>query len=156
MLHLRVICPPDRTDEVCGVLDRAVGVAHVVVLRGAAIRPPGDVIEADLARECVDAVLAELTNRSLDRDGAITLEGLDTVLSDAATRAEEAAPGEGADAVVWEELISRTGEDSRLSWSFQAFLSIACGVSSRPTRVAPPHQSMQPCRCSKRIGFVIE
>ena len=38
MLHLRVICPPDRTEEVCGVLDRAVGVAHVVVLRGTA--PP--------------------------------------------------------------------------------------------------------------------
>ena len=40
------------------------------------------------------------------------------MLSDAATRAEEAAPGEGADAVVWEELISHTGEDSRLSGSF--------------------------------------
>ena len=37
MLHLRVICPPDLTDEVCSVLERAVGVAHVVVLRGAAI-----------------------------------------------------------------------------------------------------------------------
>ena len=95
MLHLRVICTPDRTDEVCGVLDRAVGVAHVVVLPGTAVRPSGDLIEADLARECVDAVLAELTVRSLDHDGAITLESLDTVLSDAATRAEEDAPGEG-------------------------------------------------------------
>ena len=103
------------------MLDRAVAVAHVVVLRGAAVRPPGDVIEADLARECVDAVLAELTDRSLDRDGAITLESLDTVLSDAATRAEEAAPGDGADAVVWEELISRAGEDSRLSGSSRSF-----------------------------------
>jgi hypothetical protein len=95
VLHLRVICPVDRTDEVCAVLDRAVGVAHVAVLRAAAVRPPGDLIEADLARECVDAVLAELTGRSLDRDGAITLKSLDTVLSDAATRAEEDAPGEG-------------------------------------------------------------
>ena len=126
MLHLRVICTPDRTDEVCGVLDRAVGVAHVVVLPGTAVRPSGDLIEADLARECVDAVLAELTVRSLDHDGAITLESLDTVLSDAATRAEEAAPGDGVDAVVWEELIARTGEDSRLSVSFQVFLTIAC------------------------------
>jgi uncharacterized hydrophobic protein (TIGR00271 family) len=98
----------------------------MAVFRGVAVRPPGDVIEADLARECVDAVLAELTDLSLDRDGAITLESLDTVLSDAATRAEEDAPGEGADAVVWEELIARTGEDSRLSVSFQVFLTIAC------------------------------
>jgi uncharacterized hydrophobic protein (TIGR00271 family) len=126
VLHLRVISPPDRTERVEAVLDRAVGVAHVVVVRGAAVRPAGDVVEADLARECVDAVLAELTDLSLDHDGAITLESLDTVLSDAADRAEEAAPGEGVDAVVWDELISRTGDESKLSVSFQVFLTIAC------------------------------
>jgi len=103
-----------------------VGVAHLVVLPGTAVRPPGDVIEADLARECVDEVLAGLTALSLDHDGAITLQSLDTVLSDAAETAEEAAPGEGADAVVWDELIARTGEDSRLTVSFQIFLTIAC------------------------------
>ena len=32
----------------------------------------------------------------------------------------------------------------------------ACGVSARPLRFFPPHQSMQPCKCSKRIGLVIE
>ena len=54
MLHLRLICPPDRTATVCGLLDRSSGVAHVVVFPGAAVRPAGDVIEADLARESVD------------------------------------------------------------------------------------------------------
>ena len=47
-------------------------------------------------------------------------------LSDAADAAEEAAPGDPADAVIWDELVARTGEDSRLSVSFQAFLTIAC------------------------------
>jgi uncharacterized hydrophobic protein (TIGR00271 family) len=126
VLHLRVISPLDRTEQVTAVLDRAAGVAHLVVVRGAAVRPAGDVIEADLARECVDGVLAELTDLSLDHDGAITLESLDTVLSDAADRAEEAAPGEGIDAVVWDELIARTGDESKLSVSFQVFLTIAC------------------------------
>jgi hypothetical protein len=56
-----------------------------------------------------------LTTLSLDHDGAITLESLDTVLSDAADAAEEAAPGQGADAAVWEELVARTGDDSRSS-----------------------------------------
>jgi uncharacterized hydrophobic protein (TIGR00271 family) len=126
VLHLRVICPPDRTEQVEAALDRAVGVAHVVLVRGAAVRPAGDVIEADLARECVDAVLSDLTDLSVDHDGAITLETLDTVLSDAADRAEEAAPGEGVDAVVWDELITLTGDESRLSVTFQAFLTIAC------------------------------
>ena len=126
MLYLRLICPSERTGEVRTLLDRSVGVAHLVVLPGAAVRPAGDVVEAVLARECVDGVLTALTALSLARDGAIMLEDLDTVLSDAADVAEEAAPGEGVDAVVWDELIARTGEDSLLSVSFQIFLTIAC------------------------------
>ncbi|MBY8850454.1 DUF389 domain-containing protein, partial [Saccharothrix sp. MB29] len=43
-----------------------------------------------------------------------------------ADRAEESVPGDGADAVVWEELLSRTGEESKLNATFQAFLTIAC------------------------------
>ncbi len=126
MLHLRLICPSERTDEVGELLDRSVGVAHIVVIRGAAVRPPGDVVEADIARECADEVLAGLTALSLDHDGAITLESLDTVLSDAADAAEEAAPGQGADALVWDELVARTGDDSRLTVGYQIFLTIAC------------------------------
>ena len=83
-------------------------------------------VEADIARECADELLAGLTALSLDHDGAITLESLDTVLSDAADAAEEAAPGQGADAVVWDELVARTGDDSRLTVGYQIFLTIAC------------------------------
>jgi uncharacterized hydrophobic protein (TIGR00271 family) len=126
VLHLRLICPPDRTGQVMDLLDRSVGVAHVALFPEAAVRPPGDVIEADLARECVDAMLTELASLGLAHHGAVTVESLDTVLSDAADEAERAAPGEGVDAVVWDELISRTGEDSRLSISYQIFLTIAC------------------------------
>jgi uncharacterized hydrophobic protein (TIGR00271 family) len=126
VLHLRLICPSDRIGKVMDLLDRSVGVAHVAVFPGAAVRPPGDVIEADLARECVDAMLTELESLGLAHYGAVTVESLDTVLSDAADEAERAAPGEGVDAVVWDELISRTGEDSRLSISYQIFLTIAC------------------------------
>jgi uncharacterized hydrophobic protein (TIGR00271 family) len=126
VLHLRVVSPPDRTAEVRALLDADPGVAHLIVLPGAAVRPAGDVVEADIARECADALLGRLRELGLDHDGAVTLEVLDTVLSDAADRAEAAAPGEGSDAVVWDELIARTGEESRLSFSFQAFLTIAC------------------------------
>jgi hypothetical protein len=126
VLHLRLICPVERTDEVGELLERSVGVAHLAVFRGAAVRPAGDVVEADLARECADEVLAALTALSVDRDGAITLESLDTVLSDAADAAEEAAPGQGTDAVVWDELVARTGEDSQLTVGYQIFLTISC------------------------------
>ncbi|ROP36870.1 DUF389 domain-containing protein [Saccharothrix texasensis] len=126
MLHLRVICPAERTDAVLDLLKRDTGVTHVVLLRGAAVDPAGDVVEADLAREATDEVVASLCELGVDRDGGVTLEQVDTALSDAADRAEAAAPGDGADAVVWEELLARTGEESRLNVTFLAFLTIAC------------------------------
>jgi len=66
----------------------------------------------------------------IDRVGGITLESIDTVLSESATAAEEAVPGDPADAVIWEELVARTGEDSRLTVSFLAFLTIACVLAA--------------------------
>ncbi|MFI9009416.1 DUF389 domain-containing protein [Actinosynnema sp. NPDC053489] len=126
MLHLRAICPAGRADGVLAALREHAGVTHVVVLRGAAVEPAGDVVEADVAREAADAVVASLCELGVDRDGGITLAQVDTALSDAADRAEEAAPGDGADAVVWEELLARTGEESRLNATFLAFLTIAC------------------------------
>ncbi len=77
-------------------------------------------------RESVDGVLAALRELGVDRAGGVTLEVIDTTLSDAADAAEEAAPGDPADAVIWDELVARTGEESRLSVSFQTFLTIAC------------------------------
>ncbi len=126
MLHLRAICPPAVTDDVVGLLAEHPGTAHLVRLPGAAITPPGDVIEADIAREAADEILSALCGLGLDRTGGITLEQIDTALSDAANQAEKDAPGDPADAVVWEELLARTGDESRLNITFVAFLSIAC------------------------------
>ena len=130
MLHLRVISPAESTEEALARLRSHPGTAHLVVHRDAAVEPAGDLIEADVAREAVDEVLKLLCDLDLDHDGAITMEALDTALSDSAERAEEAAPGESADAVVWEELLSRTGEESRLNGTFLAFLTIACLLAS--------------------------
>jgi len=126
VLHLRAISPPEHTEAVVESLREHPGVAHVVLLPGAAVVPKGDVIEADLAREATDEVVARLCELGVDHSGGITLEQIDTALSDAADRAEENAPGDGADAVVWEELLARTGDESRLNATFLAFLSIAC------------------------------
>ena len=129
MNRLRVLCPDDDrglADRVLEVLAAEPGAVHVVRLRGAAVDPPGDVVEADVARESVDEVLDALRELGCVRRGGIVLETLDTVISDAADRAEEAAPGEGVDAVVWDELLSRTGQGARLSVTFVVMLTIAC------------------------------
>ncbi|MFC8530413.1 DUF389 domain-containing protein [Nocardia sp. NPDC057227] len=126
MLHLRIISPVGSTPDVLAALRADPGVTHLSLLPGAALAPEGDLIHADVAREAANTVLAELERLGLAQAGAITLEPIETVLSDAAERADEAAPGEPTDAVVWEELLARTHEESTLSASFLAFLTIAC------------------------------
>ena len=123
---MRVISPDAQTGEVRDLLLDEPGATHVTVLPGVALQPAGDVVEADVTRESVDVLLNALCELGIDRAGGVTLEAIDTSLSDAADAAEEAAPGDPADAVIWDELVARTGEESRLSVSFQAFLTIAC------------------------------
>lgn len=126
MLHLRVIVPGDMREDVLAVLRAQVGVAHILVHPGAAVDPPGDEITADIARECANDVIRRLKALDVQHRGAITMTRLDTVLSTRAHRAEDDAEGDPADAVVWDELISRTREESTLSVTFTMFLTLAC------------------------------
>ena len=41
-------------------------------------------------------------------------------------RAERDALGDGADAIIWDEVIAGTGEDSTLTWTFMTFMVLAC------------------------------
>ncbi|HCN20817.1 MAG TPA: DUF389 domain-containing protein, partial [Arthrobacter bacterium] len=52
------------------------------------------------------------------------------VLSRRADEAESAAPGDGADALIWDEVTRQTGEDSRLTWSYLAFLVLATQLAA--------------------------
>ncbi|MFI6584994.1 DUF389 domain-containing protein [Embleya sp. NPDC050493] len=133
MFHLRLIVPADRSAAVRDLLLTEPGATHLVVWPGAAVQPAGDVIACDLAREATSTVLAELRALDLHEDGSIALEDLDVMLSRSADRAEQDAPGDSADAVVWEEIEEATSEESVLSVTFLAFLALAtmiaaCGV----------------------------
>jgi uncharacterized hydrophobic protein (TIGR00271 family) len=125
LLQLRVTVPPDRTDDVRDLFDRCPGTAHLAVLPGASVSPPGDLVLADVARESADALVAGLRALHVDRDGGIALEAVDTAVSASAERAEEDAPGDGSDAVVWEQVVRTTAADSSLSVSYLSFLTIA-------------------------------
>ncbi|MFG2428773.1 DUF389 domain-containing protein [Streptomyces sp. NPDC048590] len=133
MLHLRLIVPADRTDEVLELIEATVGTAHVAVLSGAARNPVGDVVLCDVAREAGDELIGGLRKLEIDDCGSITVENMDLTLSRRADEAEREAPGEGMDAVLWEELSEVTHEESTFSATYVTFLSVAtmlaaCGV----------------------------
>ncbi|GGX74040.1 DUF389 domain-containing protein [Streptomyces fructofermentans] len=133
MLHLRLITPADRTDDVVRLIEGTVGATHLAVVPGAARRPEGDIVMVDVAREAGDELIAGLRELRIDEIGSIAVESIDLSLSKRAERAEEDAPGEGADAVLWEHLAEETHEESTLSVTYLAFITLAtmiaaCGV----------------------------
>lgn len=124
-MHLRVISPTELTDQVLEYLKDEAPVTNLVLHRGAAIDPAGDVIIGDVPREAANEVIRALKELGLDRVGSIALDAIGVALSRRGDSAEKNAPGAGDDTVVWEEIEQRTGEESRLSATFLLFLSIA-------------------------------
>ncbi|WP_328943060.1 DUF389 domain-containing protein [Streptomyces sp. NBC_00250] len=133
MLHLRMIVPSDRTTAAVELIESTVGTTHLVVLPGVARDPAGDVVMCDMARESADELLHGLREMRIDQDGSIAVESIDLSMSTRADAAEEDAPGEGADAVIWEQLAEATHEESTLSFTYLSFMGLAtmiaaCGV----------------------------
>ncbi|WP_069762832.1 DUF389 domain-containing protein [Streptomyces sp. LUP47B] len=133
MLHLRLITPAEKTDDVVRLIEKTVGATHLVVMPGAARSPAGDVVTCDVAREAGDELIGELRKLDLDKTGSIAVENIDLSLSERADKAEDDAPGEGVDAVLWEQLTDATHEESTLSVTYLAFITLAtmiaaCGV----------------------------
>ncbi len=126
MVHLRIVCPPESRDAVVEVLHDRLGV--VAITQGESSH--GIVVTADVARESADGVITLLRERGVCDTGMITLEPLDTALGMLASKAEDDAPGEGADALIWDELAGRTGEDSVLTGTFVAFMVLATLLAS--------------------------
>lgn len=130
MVHLRVIAPPGLADSAYRIILDHPSALNVVRLRGAAEKPEGDLILCDVAREDASIVVADLRSLGLEREGSIVLEPVSSLVSDAARRAEEAAVGSPADAVVWETVEFQTSESAELSFSFVSFMVLATMIAA--------------------------
>ncbi len=129
MLHVRLIAPPESTMEVLRLLDGNPAVTHLCVTENGARKPSGDVVSFDVARESATEVLEALRDLGLEHKGAIVVERLDITISESASKAEQDAPGEPVDAVVWEELEQNAGEETHLSVTYLAFMIVATMIA---------------------------
>jgi uncharacterized hydrophobic protein (TIGR00271 family) len=125
LVHLRIVAPEGCSEPALELLTTSDSVQNVIHLPDAARKPPGDVILCDVAREDASVILSDLRELDVPTRGSIALELIDTSISDVAEAAERAAPGLPSDAVVWEEVESRTSETTELSASFLAFMVLA-------------------------------
>jgi len=125
LIHLRIVATPDRAAHALELLCASPSVLNVIHLPNTARKPPGDVILCDVAREDASVILSDLRELKVPDQGSIAMEMIDSQISGAAVAAEKAAAGLPSDAVVWEEVESRTSENTELSVSFLAFMVLA-------------------------------
>jgi uncharacterized hydrophobic protein (TIGR00271 family) len=130
MIHLRIVAPEETAHKVLELLKRSPAVVNVIHLPGSSKKPRGDVILSDVAREDASVIISDLKELDIPRVGSIVVEPIDTAISDAATEAEKASPGLPSDAVVWEEVESRTSEQTELSFSFVLFMIAAMQIAA--------------------------
>ncbi len=125
MITVRVCCTSDLTAAVVDVFEAIPTLSTLAVLEGALRRPPGDIVEADVARESANTVVEALHDLGVPREGSIQLLPVATYVSRSGLTAEERAPIDEADAVVWAEVVERAYSDSRVTWTFLSFMILA-------------------------------
>jgi uncharacterized hydrophobic protein (TIGR00271 family) len=130
MVHLRIVVPSYQAGHALDLLQNTPSVCNLIYLERAARKPEGDVILCDVAREDASVIVSDLRELQVDVEGSISMEDIDSQISVAAKRAEQAAAGSVGDAVVWEEVESRTSENVEMSASFLAFMVLACLIAS--------------------------
>ncbi len=130
MVHLRLIAGAEEAPHVLRVLENSPAVASLVRIAGSSVRPPGDLILCDVAREEVSVVVSQLRRSDLGRGGSISIDAVDSVISPDARRAALASAGSPADAVIWEDVEARTSESAEFSFSFAAFMVLATLIAA--------------------------
>ena len=138
MVHLRIVAPKARAQDVVKLICGSPAVTSVVHLENAARKPEGDLILCDVAREDASVILHDLRELRIHEEGTIALEEIDSSISRASVAAEKAAAGLPSDAVVWEEVQARTSEQTELSASFLLFMAIATMIAATGILIDQP------------------
>jgi len=130
MIHLRIVAPQEVAHQALELLSASPAAFNIVHLHGVATKPPGDVILCDLTREDASVIISDLKELDIPRVGSIAVENIDTSISQVALDAEKAAKGMPSDAVVWEEVETRTSENTEFSISFVCFMVAAMQIAA--------------------------
>jgi len=94
------------------------------------MRPAGDLVLADVAREAADDVVGRLRAVGVHRTGSVHIEPVPTWLSKDGYDAERRTPGSSADSVVWAQVIQRAYEDTELNWTYASFMTLATLIAT--------------------------
>ena len=125
MLRLRISAPAGLTGEVMKVLSDDPAVSSLALISEASVRPLGDIVLADVAREAANDIVDRLRVLGVHHEGSVHIEPVPTWLSRQGFDAERRTPGSSADTVFWAEVTQRSYEESEFNWTYVSFMVLA-------------------------------
>ncbi|WP_024285134.1 DUF389 domain-containing protein [Cellulomonas sp. KRMCY2] len=125
MLHVRISVTADLSDRVVALLTEDPAVSSLSRIRGASVRPIGDLVLADVAREAANDVVERLRSLGVHKTGSLQIEPVQAWMSQAGYEADRLAPGSSADSVVWADVTQQAYDDSELNWTYVIFMCLA-------------------------------
>lgn len=117
-------------DQVSAALADDPAVSSLARLPGASVRPVGDLIFADVAREAANDVITRIHQLGVAEEGTVHIEQVGAWLSRTGLEAEAAAPGSSADSVVWADVTLRAYDESEFNWTYSTFLVLATVIAA--------------------------
>jgi uncharacterized hydrophobic protein (TIGR00271 family) len=124
VLSLTLVLSPARTEEIVEGLDGLEGVHNLIRIPGAVVRTGDDLVAASVEARTADHVVAWL-ERSGVPAGRVTLSRRGIDLTEMGREGDLDLWDEGADVVVWEEVLEDAAEDSRLSLTYLVIMAVA-------------------------------
>ena len=124
LVHFRVTAPADLARDILRRWMEDPRLVDVVHLPGV-VRPAGDLLEADVAREAASDILEQLDRAGVRERGGVAISQPLGTPSAAAEEAERAARGDPDDAVIWSLVEDEAQAASRATPSYLVFLLIA-------------------------------
>lgn len=123
MPTLRIVCPPERTDHIVGLL-HAGAATGIAVVPGAGRPDHGDLVLADVPRSSIDPLLARV------RSAAGAAPGVQLTIQDSERLLPSAPPSPDDEAVIWAEVIHDLHASGRLSWANVLLVVIAAAIAA--------------------------
>lgn len=130
LTHFRLTVPADLGADVRTLLMDHECVTNVTVQADGVLRPPGDLVECDVAREQANGLLTSLIAMGLEERGAIVISTPSSTPFRTARDLNRQAPGHPDDAVIWESVESKAYEGSVPTLSYHVFLVIAVALAA--------------------------
>jgi uncharacterized hydrophobic protein (TIGR00271 family) len=127
--HVRVVSPPDLTEQLVDVLAADSGVVNVVVIAGSA-RPDGDAVQFDVLARSANSVIGQVRALRDDRSDTIAITSVDAVIGEEPASAAKFGIVQRDTSPAWDVVEAGIRANAVYAPSFYALLAVAALIGA--------------------------